>query len=184
MKNILLKTIVWRLRRINSQIGFPGLAGLGLLTFCTIFFFITLVPASKEVLSLQNETDSVRPHARHAAELNSQQPAGQLDAFYKTFPAMKGAPDALERLYQAATAQGVTLEQGEYNYVRNESDKLVRYEMTLPVKGDYLHIRKFLSQLLITVPLLSLDSVDFQRQKISDTIIEAQIKMTLYLIKD
>lgn len=174
--------LMWRLRRGADGLGLPGLAGAGLLAFCAIFYFSAFVPASREVQSLGHEADAMRTRTLSTSELFRRQPAGQLDTFYKNFIDMKGMPDALEPLHQAAATQDISLERGEYNLVRSDSDKLVRYEMTLPVRSDYTHIRKFLSQLLATVPQISLDSVDFERQKIGDTAIDAQIKLTLYLL--
>jgi hypothetical protein len=45
-----------------------------------------------------------------------------------------------------------------------------------------MRMRKFLSKALADIPNISLDSVEFQRQKISDTTLEAQVKMTLFLL--
>jgi hypothetical protein len=43
------------------------------------------------------------------------------------------------RLVFDITLLVVTLEQGEYHLARNGSDKLARYKIVLPIKGDYLH---------------------------------------------
>ena len=39
-------------------------------------------------------------------------------------------------------------------------------------------------ELLATIPNLSLDNVSFQRQKIGDDVIEATLKMTLYIKRE
>lgn len=183
MKHSFFKQLTWHVRRTLEQLGLPGVAGLGLLVFCAMFYVSAVVPVGKEVRLLQAGQVAAQAHARSAAEVKRQDPAAQLDSFYKTFPDVKDAPDALERLHDAAVLQGVELEQGEYHLVRNESDKLVRYEIVLPIKGDYMRVRKFLAQALVDMPYVALDGVEFQRQKISDTSVDAQVKMTLFLIE-
>ncbi|MBI5438949.1 MAG: type 4a pilus biogenesis protein PilO [Nitrosomonadales bacterium] len=154
-----------------------------MLAFCAMFYAANEVPLRNEVQALQHEAVVLQARSRPTPEQVRQQPNRQLEAFYESFPAVKAAPDSLRLLNQTALEQGVTLEQGEYHLVRNGSDKLVRYEILLPVKADYLHLRKFISRLLADMPHATLDSVDFQRQKISDTMLDAQVKLTLFLVE-
>lgn len=87
----------------------------------------------------------------------------------------------MSKLYNAATQQNLTLEQGEYRLLPERDSKLMRYDVTLPVKGGYLHIRKFLAQSLIEMPALALESVSFSRQKADESMVNAQLQFTLYL---
>lgn len=172
--------LAWYTRRTSEQIGLPGVAGLVLFAFCVIFTLSPVMPMDKELhsLSVAAPLKHTTPHADQPT------PDGQLTAFYQTFPKVKNASEALDKLHQAAVTQGVTLAQGEYHLLRNGTDKLTRYEIVLPIKSDYLHLRKFLSQALADMPYLALDSVEFQRQKISDTVLDAQVKMTLFLTEN
>jgi len=183
VRNNFPKFFAWHTRRTLEQLGLPGIAGLGLLAFCAMFYVANEVPLHKEVQSLQQEAVAMQARSKRTPEQVRQQPNRQLEAFYESFPAVKAVPDSLGLLRQTALEQGVALEQGEYHLVRNGSDKLVRYEISLPVKADYLHLRKFLSRLLADMPHVTLDSVDFQRQKISDTMLDAQVKLTLFLVE-
>lgn len=181
MNNHFPKLLAWHARRLLEQLGLPGVAGVALLAFCAMFYFSAAVPVGKEVRSLEAET--AQADVRRASVPVRQQPDRQLEAFYESFPKVVSAPDALARLHEAAVMQGVTLEQGEYHLVRSGTDKLARYEMTLPIKADYMHLRKFLAQTLVDMPYVALDGVEFQRQKISDTTLEARVKMTLFLVE-
>ena len=183
MRNSTPKFLVWQLRSWSDKLGLAGIIGLGLLAFSAILLFTAVLPLGKEVQSLKN--DEYLFKARHKPNLDqfAREPEGQLAAFYQSFPSEKGLPDLLEKLYQASAAQNVILERGEYNLLRYGSDRLVRYEVTLPVKGDYIHIRNFLSRLLADVPNISLDSVDLERRKISDSVIDARLKITYYLLE-
>lgn len=181
MSHTFFQQFLWYARRTLDQLGMPGVAGLSLLAFCAMFYFSAVMPASQEVRSLNSDV-MVQAHIRR--ETSHVSPDRQLATFYQTFPKVKGMTDALDKLHDAAMLQGVTLEQGEYHLVRNGADKLARYEVVLPIKGDYLHLRKFLSQALADMPYLALDSVEFQRQKVSDTALDVQVKMTMFLTEN
>jgi hypothetical protein len=180
MRPITSKHIVWYLRRSLERLGLLGVAGLGIFAFCGMYFVSTLMAEQKEVKLLQRELDALQ--ASHAANKNEPQQGDQLKIFYESFPNINTAPDALARIHKEALVNGVVLDQGEYSLVRNEGDRMVRYGVILPIKGDYIHIRKFLSQTLADMHYVSLDSVEFQRQKISDTTLDAQVKMTFFLV--
>lgn len=181
MRSTSLKYFVWHLRRSSERLGLLGVVGLGLLAFCGMYYFSTLQFEQNQLKLLQREFDAMQ--ASTATNQKAQQPGDQLKTFYEFFPSVNTAPDTLlARLHEVASANDVTLDQGEYRLVRNEGDKLVHYGVVLPIKGDYIHIRKFLSQALVDIPYVSLDSVEFQRQKISDATLEAQVRMTFFLV--
>lgn len=180
MNPLFPQSLAWHARRTLEQVGLPGIAGLGVLAFCVTFTFSTVIPMGNELRSL-NAATAVKRVTKNADQMT---PDRQLTAFYQSFPTVTNASDALDKLHEAAVNQGVALEQGEYHLVRHGTDKLARYEIVLPIKSDYLHLRRFLSQALADMPYLSLDSVEFQRQKISDTVLDAQVKMTLFLVEN
>jgi hypothetical protein len=173
--------IFWHSLQALKKLGPAGIVGLGTLVCSAIFYASNQVPLLTNVQSLRSEIIECKAYSRLNADSASQSPEKQLATFHQTFLNVKAAPDVLETLHEAAVAQGVTLEQGEYHLVRNGPDKLARYQIVLPIKGDYLHLRKFLSQILADMHYASIDSVEFQRQKASDTVLDAQVKMTVFL---
>lgn len=180
MQSKYVKFINWHMRRSLDQIGLAGVVGLGLLVFSGMYFFSALLPAKHEVQLSQRELDAMPVVPMESQK--KQQSVDQLQVFYATFPSVNAAPDALARLNEEALANGVILDQGEYTLVRNEADKLVRYGVSLPIKGDYVSVRKFLSKTLADIPYIALDSVEFQRPNIGDTTLEAQVRMTFFLV--
>lgn len=166
------------------RIGWVGVTGIALLTFSLAFYFSAISPAQTKVAELQLEArtrleQALKPAQTTVADQDS--PTAQLAIFYRHFPAHHSAPDWLEKIYVLAREQNLQLEQGEYSTTREKSGKLTRLQVTLPLKGSYLQIRKFLADILSEVPIASLDNVKFERQKIGDSEIDARIKLTLYL---
>lgn len=118
----------------------------------------------------------------HALEpLPDNSPAGQLLAFYATFPIQADATESLSHVYAAAEGKNLQLLRGEYALSTDRQTGLVLYRLTLPVSGSYTQIREFVAAALRAVPTLALDELTFERPNISETQVQARVRLTLYL---
>jgi hypothetical protein len=80
-----------------------------------------------------------------------------------------------------ASRNGLALNHGEYAVTRDTLGQLQRLSITLPVRGTYPQIRRYLSALTDEVPYMSLVNVQFERKNVDDTQLRARIKLALYL---
>lgn len=179
-----LERLGWTGRRWLRLLGFPGIVAIGLLAVSPAFYFSSLVPAQERVDQARRNAAVAQARMERAARtpgVERRSPTEQLAAFYRVFPMERDTPQWLEKLIVAAESRGLKLEQGEYTATPDRAGKLVRFQMTLPVKGEYPQIRKFLAALPGEVPLMALEQVQFERQKIGDPQVEAKIKLALYL---
>ncbi|MTV40558.1 hypothetical protein [Duganella radicis] len=174
--------IDWAIRSAARYIGASGVAAILLLALTVLFVPILLVPALVQLQAAKSAPAQVRmvEEARRPELQNKE----QLDSFYRTFPARSSVPDAMEKLYAAASEHRINLDSGEYRLVSTKADYLLRYELVLPVKGDYVSIRKFVIQALVDVPTISLDNISFHRQKSDDVVVEAELRFTLFLRRE
>ncbi|MES2356524.1 MAG: hypothetical protein V4568_19410 [Pseudomonadota bacterium] len=183
MKTLRIRPLLWRATQFVVAVGWPGAAALVVLVLCAAFGFFVLKPLQDHIDTLQRDAETLRsqfkPQLR--SEQKSLNPAEQLAAFYRFFPKQNTLSDWMAKLYDAAAQQSLSLEKGEYHLAHDRDAKLTRYDIVLPVKGGYLQLRKFVAQALTDVPNLSLDSITFNRQKIDDPLIDAQLTFTLYL---
>jgi Tfp pilus assembly protein PilO len=115
----------------------------------------------------------------HTASVSD--PRAELDTFYSALARPADAADLLRRMHRAAREQGLTLDQANYRPVADTEGKFTRYQILLPAKGSYPEIRRFLVQVSADMPGLAVDSVNFQRQQVGDTQVDAQIRLTLFL---
>jgi hypothetical protein len=165
-----------------ASLGLQGILGLGLLVFIGGFYFSTLYPEQRRLDDLRQEIAKARSErsARSDAE-GPKTPMDRLAAFYGAFPRPNDLPDLLQKVFAAAKRQTLNLEQGEYRVIRNNAGGLTQFQLTLPVRGSYPQIRKFVDRALIDVPTLSLDSIQFERQKVGDVSVDAKVKLIVYL---
>lgn len=177
-----------RVRRFGSlwlrSWGRQGALALAALLLCAAFVAVAVLPAREQRDAARAKVLALRmraavPHA--AAGRAPDTPAEQLAAFYKRFPTQRSLPDALETLVAVAERHGVGLDEGDYKISRDNVGKLVRVQMTLPLTGSYPQIRRFLSALPEELPVLALENVQFDRQKISDPAVEVKIRVILFL---
>lgn len=174
----------WLSRHWMSILGWPGVLALGVLAVLPAFYFSTIRP-------LQAHLDEVsRSAARQLKEeaLAGKQNRGgrhspdeQLAEYYRFFPPVRSAPQWLEKLVVLAESRGLSLDQGEYRFAPDKTGRLVRFQMTLPLKGEYPQIRGFLAALPDEIPVAALEKVQFERQSISDPEVEARIMLAFYL---
>ena len=166
---------------VGARLGWHGMLGIALLVSVVGFYALALAPQQLRIEDLQRESVQLRQQAKSAQKDVPQGPEEKLAAFYAFFPPSKDLPDLLEKVFGAAKRQTLALEHGEYRALKENVGSLMRYQFTLPVRGTYPQIRKFVDEALAEVPALALDSIQFERRKIGDATVDAKVKMVVYL---
>ena len=68
-----------------------------------------------------------------------------------------------------------------YRMVREKDVKLARYEMMMPIRGQYRQVRGFIADVLQAVPAMALVDVVIRRESVESELLEASVKFHLYL---
>lgn len=178
---------LWARRRWLHLFGWPGVVGAGLLAMCTALYLSAIQPAQMRLNEAHQSAISIQERVKLAANglnRNELTPAEQLAEFYRIFPNEKSLLPWLEKVFALAETQGISLDQGEYKVMRDKVGKLVRFQITLPVRSSYPQIRKYLNNLRAEIPIIAMEHLQFERQKINDPEVEAKIKLALYLERE
>lgn len=174
-------------RRWLDLFGRPGILGVGLIAMCITLYVSTIQPAQMRLNSAHESVDSIQERLKRAANgLNHSEltPAEQLAEFYRIFPNEKNLLPWLEKIFALAQSNGINLNKGEYKMTHDRVGKLVRFQITLPIRGGYLQIRKYLNSLRAEIPIISIEHLQFERQKIGNHEVEAKIMLALYLERE
>lgn len=174
----------WISRRWLRTLGKPGVLAIGILVVFPPFYFSAIAPAQERLDAARRSTLSLREQILHASQSLGgirHTPAEQLAEFYRIFPQERNAPQWLKKLFALAEKNGLSLQEGEYKANRDKAGRLMRFQMVLPVKGEYPQIRRFLAALPVEIPVIALENVQFSRQNVADPVVEARIRLTLYL---
>jgi Tfp pilus assembly protein PilO len=178
------RRVRWISRRWLRRMDWPGVIAIAVLAICPAFYFSAILPqqarldAAQQSAARLNEQTVLASTSRFGTNLSAED---QLAVFYKMFPDEGSSSLWLEKLVALAAKRGLSLNDGEYKVTREQMGKLLRYQMTLPVKGGYPQIRQFLSDVQGALPVVALENVQFERQKVADPNVEAKIKLVLYL---
>jgi len=172
--------LVWR--RAFAALAWPGILGLALLVIAAAVYLYQVQPKTAQLAGLKQDSASLKLRIEQAAKSGIPETSDQeeLNKFYGFF-SDTALSDWLEKLYAAAAKQKLVLEQGEYRITPSKNGNLVRYQITLPVKGSYLQIRQFVAQALTDVPVAALEDISFKREAIGAAEVETRIKLTLFL---
>jgi Tfp pilus assembly protein PilO len=179
-----LRRLVWEATRQGQKLGWLGAVGTLLIMFAAAFHFSAVISLQKEIDEMRNDAERLRARYQMAITQPNAVKAGlsqQLGTFYEFFPPSATLPDWLDRVYAAADKRGVALERGEYKVVQERGWRLLRYQINLPVKGTYEQIRGFVADVLAEVPAAAIDEIGLKREGITATILEAQVKLTVFL---
>lgn len=172
------------MRRWGSLLGWPGAMGMGGLAMCLALYFSAVQPAQQRLDTARLSASSLHERAARAGKVSndSVRPLDeQLAAFYRSFPNERDATDWIGKIDAIAQRDGLTLQQVEYKADRDRTGKLTRFQMNLPLRGEYQTLRRFLSDLRAEIPAVSLVQVQFERQKVGDPLVDAKLRLIIFL---
>jgi len=177
----------WASRRWLGLMGWPGMLAVGVLAICPAFYFSAIRPAQERLEVAQHSVISLRQQlelSRKSLGGKEHTPAEQLAEFYRIFPHERSSPEWLEKLVSVAESNGISLNEGEYKATNDKAGRLVRFQITLPLKGEYPQIRRFLAALPAELPVVALENVQFERRKVAEQNVEAKIRLVLFLERE
>ena len=183
MRNMTPGMLRGYMRSVLLDLGWLGIAGVGILAMCMALYFSALRPAQQRLQTLINSISQLgQPGVQTGVIVEGGlAPEEQLAVFYSSFPQRSSMPVSLGKIYAAAASEGLALEQADYKASLAIAGKLTRYQLNLPIRGEYSRIHKFLVRVLREVPSASLERVLFERKKIDDSAVDATVTLVLHL---
>lgn len=172
-----MKRLWWSLR--YGGVSLPVTAAAVLLLAAGLLHGQLIGPALARLAALEH---AASVSIGRATAQRPDTPERQLDAFYSQFPRSDVVPAHLSKLFALAQSHGITLQQGEYRLIRDRDARVARYQMVLPVQGPYVKVRRFVSAALFAMPSAALDQIGFERKRLDDGQVDAQLRFTLYLL--
>ncbi len=133
----------------------------------------------------QRDLQRVRQALHGAAEAPLPAPPplaeARLAAFHDTLGEKDYAEQQVKTLFAIAHKNGLSLAQAEYKWSFDKNSKTHAYQIRLPVRGPYAAIRQFCEQTLLAIPFASLDEIGFKRDAVGSEVLEAKLRLTLFL---
>jgi hypothetical protein len=172
----------WHLQRQVRQMRWPGAAGIGLAVFSAMIYIAWLQPARDRLNDLRSQVNSNQARIGKPASLDGgEESYDKLARFHRFFPSTNDVQDLLKKVFAAAEQQKLVLDQAEYRIAGNDTDRLIHYQITLPVRATYPQVMQFLNTVLREIPALAVESIQFERPLVGDNSIDAKIRFALFL---
>ncbi len=175
-------TLTGGLRWLRSDIGLVGIAGLSMITVTLALLVFAVRPLEERARSLDEQLEQRTRAASDPKLMLASTSAAKLAAFYQFFETDQATTDWLAKLYAISRKVGVELRAASYKRQKTGT-RIERYEIVMPLTGNYAQIRAFLENALIEIPVLSLDQVTFRKKRPNDPTAEAEVRLTLHLLK-
>ncbi|MGQ9860597.1 MAG: hypothetical protein ACUVSD_01125 [Thiobacillaceae bacterium] len=158
------------------RMGWPGLSGVVLLLGAASVHLWVLPDMAARTQAMAAEAAALE--ALRARQTEEPQRVDALDRL--TDP--RETPEAVGRLFKAASRAGLALDQGEYRLQGGAGGAgLLRYQIVLPAQASYPVLRSFLADALNANPGLALDALDLSRDRVESGELKAMLRFTLYL---
>lgn len=198
MRQLNYHYMVWYLNQTTKKIGTFGLLGLAITLGCCLFYVLNIAPLNQQLVLAKIElaqADSYKTQQQLNIKPTQQevQPAqtttADIQRFYTRFPAGESLPKWLRLIDKTASKQGLILNRGDYKLtqikqLKTMQGELARYEIVLPVTGQYTQIRQFIAQVLLELPALALSDLHIKRENVQSQMVEARLVFVLLLQGD
>lgn len=176
-----------------KNIGLLGLVGLAITLGCGLFYGFMALPYKAQINMAQQQLAHAKPKEIIASK--EQEPlisnvAQDMAAIKKMLPQANTLHDWLGLIDKAAIKQGLRLNRGDYKFTQIKQGKVIsnqhtsRYEIVLPVTGQYVQIRQFITNVLLSQPALALSSIKIQRDNALAANVEVRMVFVLFLQGD
>lgn len=165
-----------RLRYLARRAGWPALAGLALLGAAAAMQFGPLPAAQEKLAGLRAAIGKARAH-RNAPERATADAASLLAAL----PSRDTLESSIAAIHHAATAQGLVTTGAEYRSHKESGGEMLRYEISLPLRGGYTALRGWLAELRTQQPALAIDQLSLHRTAAETDQLEGRLRLALFL---
>lgn len=174
----------WMVRRWLPALGWPGMLAIALLVMLVPFYFSAIHTAQARLTTAQHESVTVREKILQANQVITAHQGTvdeQLAEYYRAFPNELESPEWLGKMAEIAEKAGLKLNEGEYKTSKDKVGRLMHFQITLPVTGQYPQIREFIANVPFEMPIMALENVQIERKTVSDATVNAKIVFGLYL---
>jgi hypothetical protein len=172
--------MIQRLLQLPRELGALGVAAVALLAAALLFNVLAVAPLESRTAELAGRL--AQPGQARADGTAAASTAEKVGAVYAYLKKDEQPTDWLAKLHGIGAATGVQMKSASYRS-QGTDGRILRYEIVLPVAGTYPQIRDFLRRSLEEIPVLSVDQLSVKRESRSNAAVQAELRMTLHMVK-
>jgi hypothetical protein len=176
---LLSEVLLWR-----HGYGWVLLALVLLMTLIAQLFVLPHQLHSQMVASARlaqlRQTELSRDKGLHSLAQPSRE-AEILDQLVQVSFFEAGVSDSLRSIARIAQSNGVFLSQSEFQNSAEGHGGLSRLQVTLPLRASYPRLKRFVEQVLLEHPGISVDELVLKRESVAQNQVEIRVKLSLWI---
>jgi hypothetical protein len=173
----MIHRLQWMTLRFVERLGWIGCLAAALGLFCIIFACFVLL-SSQAALSVL-EAQKIAP-SKVIANKPMPSKMEQLQSFTQQFPPLENRTANVQKIMSLAQSMRLALDEITYKSEQRPDDALTHYHIDFNVMASYPDMRKFLSNVLVTLPNASIDALNISRENATDEVVETRVRLTLH----
>ena len=191
MNSIKLQYLYWLLTNILKKIGAWGIISLVIIIVSLLFYSTKITKTETLIQETQyaiEEANTSLNSKKFSVEASTPlKNLEEIKRFYDIFPKAVALPQALTVIYQIANKQKLALNSGDYKFNKiketnsTNQKKLTKYEIVLPIKGQYKQIRAFITEVLQKLPAIALTDMQIRRENSLSQYVEARLIFVIFV---
>ena len=132
------------------------------------------IKLQEEVVTAEKKLQQLKLTATNSPK--EQSPSDILNSMQKD----KLVESDLNRIFEIAFKNNIDLPQGDYQWTMDPNTLYSKFQITYPVVAPYSDVEKFVTQVLLEMPWISLNTFDIKRNGIGDADVNADLVFTMY----
>ena len=186
LKQFQLPSIYWVTGRIVNQLGALGLIGGCLVLASALLFGLKIASANTALVLAQEQLNEKKLNAKELySQQKTKQPKPEIFDFYSAFPKTSDLSTTLQAIKNTASKNRLELNRGDYKFTLISKNKtkvqdIAKYEIKLPLSGNYTQIRTFINDILLQLPTLALSDVQLKRENSLSPKIDANLTFIFF----
>jgi len=162
------------------KLGLAGIVGIALCLFSGVTSLTANAPLHDRVAEQSIALERERASAGTAD--TSRRVTGRVDErrnVVDELPAREELSEYLGRIVAIADASNLSLDRGDYEFATTQSSEISSYRVTLPVRGGYPQVRRFIEDTLAGIPAIALESLRVERNAVTDQVVAADLEFAI-----
>lgn len=176
---------LWRVQAeiLLSRHGWAGVLALLTALLVAGLELLVLQPQRNELVALRAQlalaaTTPPRHDAARSAVLTQQQRELTLAALVRQSPEATALVDAMLAI---AAQEQIALHQGEYHTQVHQALEISQLQVTQPLRATYPQLRRYIENVLRTIPTASLDQITARRESVGQAQLEVRLKWSFWM---
>lgn len=183
MVDRLLNLLLARLRYALANLPVLPLIALLLVLAATVTQLFRLPAHEAAIEEAERRAAALERSTRRAAlerQADRVSPDDTRQRLLERFPDEKQLNAELGRIIEMAGEEGLRVPTGEYRLIPGKDGLFDRYVLSLPVKGSYAVIRRYVASVRKQFPDIAVEDIGLRRENIGTAELEAQLRFVIF----